>query len=61
MRLCGRSPKDADPLNPENIMVEYEEELEKVRKKYPDLDPEDPNTKFMAFTKGEFELHRFGR
>lgn len=52
MRLCGRSPKDADPLNPEKILEEYEEELKKVKENYPDLNLEDPNTKFMAFVKG---------
>jgi hypothetical protein len=51
MRLCGRSPKDADPLNPEKVLEEFEEQFASLTKKYPELDPEDPNTKFAAFTK----------
>lgn len=51
MRLCGRSPKDADPLNPENVLHEFEEELERVTQEFPDLDPNSPNTKFVALTR----------
>eukprot|EP01127_Copromyxa_protea_P007708 TRINITY_DN1761_c0_g1_i1.p1 TRINITY_DN1761_c0_g1~~TRINITY_DN1761_c0_g1_i1.p1 ORF type:complete len:501 (+),score=66.35 TRINITY_DN1761_c0_g1_i1:92-1594(+) len=51
MRLCGRSPKDADPLDPEDILAEYEDQLADLVKKNPDMDPTDPNTRFVAFTK----------
>eukprot|EP01126_Amoeba_proteus_P051454 TRINITY_DN6143_c0_g1_i3.p1 TRINITY_DN6143_c0_g1~~TRINITY_DN6143_c0_g1_i3.p1 ORF type:complete len:266 (+),score=40.32 TRINITY_DN6143_c0_g1_i3:61-798(+) len=49
MRLCGRSPKDADPLNHQQVMESYYSWMEKlVAEGY---STKDPNTHFMAFVK----------
>lgn len=44
LRLCGRSPKDADTLDPEAVIREYETNLSQLIK---EGHPDDPNTQFM--------------
>lgn len=49
VRLCGRSPKDGDPLYPKKIQEEYEKQLKELSSQGKDI--QNPNTKINAIAK----------
>jgi hypothetical protein len=48
VRLCGRSPKDGDPLNPQEIYRRYMREVNLLLE---DGHENTPNTQFVAFSR----------
>jgi hypothetical protein len=48
VRLCGRSPKDGDPLHPTEIYRQYLREFEALLQ---DGYENTPNTQFIAFSR----------
>ncbi|CAF1506815.1 unnamed protein product, partial [Didymodactylos carnosus] len=59
LRLCGRSPKDGEPLNHKNVIEKYEKELQNLIDNDSAVET-DPNTKLRAISRVSYLCVRNG-